>query len=85
MFKQLNESENMIKNKTFIFDYNWKTTWQKPATQKGRIFASDLSHAKEILNKNFGHYQSDIVPDFDTLKETNYCLVSHLWDLGVKY
>ena len=45
----------------------------------------DLKRAKEILNKNFGHYQSDIVPDFDTLKETNYCLVSHLWDLGVKY
>ena len=77
--------KKMIKNKTFIFDYYIKAVWQKPPKQQARVFATDLNDAKKILNKNFGHYQSDIVPDFDTLKETNYCLVSHFWDLGVKY
>jgi len=78
-------NKDNIKNKTFIFDYDIKAVWQKPPTAKARIFATDLNHAKEILKKNFGFYQSDIVVNFDTLKETNFCLVSNLWDLGVKY
>ena len=71
--------------KTFVFDYDIKTIWQNPTpTYKARIFANDKIHAKEILKRNFG-YGSDFVIHYDTLKETNYCLVSKLHKLDVKY